>query len=792
MPSTVTYRQQFAYFEDAYGRVRADFVISNSFDGLFAPDPIDVDIIEIGSTKHDVEDGEGRVVEDEIEFTMHEEWISTSADEAGFQFVLDAQNSTYYDGDALRYHIDDIRYCALFIRPAEQTTLQPADAEFIGMIRSEMKATDLQWRGSDWASNATPLRTWKASARTYTEGILEAVTLKDLIYGAGQSGQPGFVQGISTAWEALKVSDPIGTWREDADRFEYWRGLVSLNETIRCLATNLEVTLLQMFGLSYTITIDESPIGVRFSQAERANATLQYMTAPQIYQISADRKELALGDTVAPEYHPLIQYCRVKPLFGNPSVDVGYNAEYGISSVGVNATTYAWEAVESFPRLMYEIAFSLGMYVTFYATSATDIHVAFHARKSMVRDQVYLRDPAAAEVETAPVDGAEQERYYADAMGLATEGDERALGVNYYELGDNADSYIESDTTKAVRARGAKRLLFSIAPTLRYYGRILDDGLYLYDYYQFHGTVEAPPYRAGNPHRWDRKGATCSLFMVNVHAPDAVEQIAGARAVHPVAACTFEYEGNERTFYTLAEYIRILQRIDAGAYAHEYTLTVPAICGFRRSSDGTHSADDGGRGSWRNLALGCEMVIDGISYVVVGIERNIPSLETKIRLHASTRFAFSDATAQGTVRAMQVPRPAPHVPVPAKAHYQQYDAEEQIAQGDAVTLTSTGGVVRAIAANPHYGRVLGIAITDAQVGMPVIVQTHGVVSCPAYSWGIGMSVYLRTSSTLNLSQSVLAARSSTEDYFLRIGVAVAANAVELTRGQGFIYYPPIV
>ena len=87
------------------------------------------------------------------------------------------------------------------------------------------------------------------------------------------------------------------------------------------------------------------------------------------------------------------------------------------------------------------------------------------------------------------------------------------------------------------------------------------------------------------------------------------------------AQVTARINGEDKEFESLSDYINFITSRDAISFETEYNLTVPFLCGFRRSQDGSHADDDGGRGSWKNVKLGSELTIDSIEYAVVGIKR---------------------------------------------------------------------------------------------------------------------------------------------------------------------------
>jgi hypothetical protein len=232
---------------------------------------------------------------------------------------------------------------------------------------------------------------------------------------------------------------------------------------------------------------------------------------------------------------------------------------------------------------------------------------------------------------------------------------------------------------------------------------------------------------------------------------------------------------------------------EGGYYETEYTLTVPYLCSFRASADGTATEDDGGRGNWKNLKRGSTFVVDGATYVAVGIERFLDRPETKIRLHNASRFAV-DVTAGAPAEILPDPPEYPNANAIGEASYVWQAGSGDIAIGDGVALISSNEVERANARNEHFEIVYGIAITAASDGEAVKIQTAGVVSCADWSLTPGQPVYLRSSAlgSPNVSSTPLASSTATEDLYVVLGVAVTATSFKFEPSAQFIFHPPVV
>jgi hypothetical protein len=270
---------------------------------------------------------------------------------------------------------------------------------------------------------------------------------------------------------------------------------------------------------------------------------------------------------------------------------------------------------------------------------------------------------------------------------------------------------------------------------------------------------------------------------------DVVEGLQGEKCIHPIAAVHANINGVENTYYSLSDYINALMERDSKYFETEYNITVPYICSWRKSADGLHVDDDGGRGRLSNLQLGAKVVIDSIEYMVIGIERDWNAWTTKLRLHYADRFAFEEASGLAAectpiISVLQAPAPSPMYKQPqARAAV----AGEDIEEGAYVSMLDDGTVVIAKSIADHFGRLVGVATTSAATGEYVSYQTSGIASCSSWTFTPGRSVYLRGLVAPNLSQTALASKTVDECLFARVGMAVSPTEIKLDEQLEFIF-----
>lgn len=784
-----TYRQIWSYHEDGYGTTTLMFVVAAAYEDLFdLSAAIDVDVFDVESSKKDLEIAEGILAEDELSFTLYEQSAITSDDEDAIAFCLDAQDST----DPSKR-----RFVALFIQPADTDAPAVSEMEFSGIIRSDMRASDILWHDAQWGTAPTPRREWRLTARPYFEGAFEEISMYDLIYGAGDVLDPvatGYVKGITSAWEAQYVADRCGYFRSvqtgsTALRETRWGAIVPLSDLLQMLADNLCETL-DARGLgSFTIDIEQSPLDVTFSPArfrwgQKGSTISRFVwgngdTTNPPYQVdAADAVSCDLGDTLI-DRQLYVSYFKVKPTW-LPVVPDDPQSKYG------------FEQLESFVHLLYAVAANFGVFLRITFPTAAEMKVSFVARGAIAKGSTFVRDVTAAELETTP-SSEDGDSFAGDTFTLATEGENEY----YWE----PRIWGESKKTKNDRTRSRDNLIqFTISPTLRKVVNGNGDGI---NYSPGTGlpSYQKIPHNArfyndgalwneGDP-RYDAIGMTTALHVLCDVATEKVTT-GGTSIIAPVAAVHAVIDGEDLTFRAMSEYLnRVFQR-DRVYFETEYTLDVPYLCSFRKSADGTHADDDGGRGRWQNLQLGSEITIDGVTYITVGIERSFRDPGTKIRLHDTSRFAFTASTGAGSVIAASTIDDEESNAVSVAEVMHGLECGEPIDAGDIVSIAADGCLYRSLARDTHYDRVLGIAESAGLAGEVISVRTSGVATHAGYSFSPGAPLYLRSSTigTPNISESRLLARTSSENYVFPIGRAISATSVQIMTGTHYYLYPP--
>jgi len=780
------YRQAWTYVEDDYGTVTVVFAVSDTYSELFdLSSAVDVDVFLVSKTKNDLDVGEGILVEDEIEFDLAETAAESQDDWDAIAFTLDAQDAVT---------IAKRRFCALFIQPVDIDAPTIDEADFVGVIRPKMSAEDLQWNDAAWGTAPAPLRVWKVTASPFFNDTFDQLSMKDLIYGHGDIGDPintEYVKGIDATWESNNVADKMGYFSgvaagSSADRKAKFAKITSLNDFMERITLNLVDTLdARGFG-TYTVNLLASPLDFTLSPARfryddiggKISRYVQsyFSRATPPYQIkTGDAVTVQLGD-IGFTSHLWISYFLVKP-------------EYDTNPPNGSPKEYGFENVKTYTAFLYALAANTAMYVEFRYTSPTELNISFKSHAGIIKHQVFAQDATRADIDTGPTPE-EERRYYGMSFWLASEGPNEYTGAPQFGW------YASSVTTQL--KKDGNRTMLSISPTLRntYYA---NDGISYTGTAQT-GFVRLPHnarfydddvLKAANDPRYDAQGLTTALYVMTTG--NGEYGLASQDLIHlPAAALHVVLDGNNETFYSLSEYLNRIYGRDALYYETEYRITVPFICSFRKAQDGSHADDDGGRGRWQNLELGCTFDIDGVEYVIVGIERDFKNIRTDLRLHVRSRFDFASSTGVGSDEAAQETNDfLPDVDVNNVVLSKTFG--EEIRAGDYVTLRSDGKVYRSRAHDEDYSGLYGVALQDGFDLDLKDVQIEGVVTNANYAFDVGKRVHVRTTTvgTPNVSTTHLQSNDGTENMFAEVGLALNTTTLKIEPGYRGIY-PPLL
>lgn len=800
--------------ESQYGIVTREFVVSDAYDTLFDdPTAVMISGVDIDSTKHDIELSTGVQAEDELQLVLDEAFLRMQDDLDAAEFIKQAQDP------------GEQRFCALFIQP-EYPVKTTASLEFSGAILPSQGAEDLRWYGPQFSDTPTPLRRWKLTVKSFDVNVFDQAKLEDLIRNQEDGVDNGLTDGLTkqTGWntsdianDAAPVADRLGYFKWFKDGL--WREvrfaeLANLNAVLRGLADVLQERLRISLNVpSYTIVIDDAIIDGRFTPArfrhvlatDQDNSNIAYRTrycgwdgdqliggafkSTNFYKVFPDDGvTLKLGDTATAGESPWIHWRMVNP----PA------AARGLSFL----------RAKTFADLLYMIAASFGLFVRFYYTDSTTMHIQFISRQSLVRERVYIPGVTKASLKVSPFAASAQnpEVSPGQSCAFALEGDD------VYEQVTNdirKPGYFMPSSRMQTQQTG-DRLLFTLSPTVRRQSRGEDDssevqpGFYLphnaffYDggHRKTHPKNDDETYRAIDP---DDRHIHTGIYVRCTGIQDVEDTrigwgTDGLTVYLPATAVTVtDPDGVGREFRTMSGYVNFLRGVQGDAFNNEYELTVPFLCRFRRSQDGSHADDDGGRGRWQNLQIGSVIGVDGVDYVTFGIERKHRQHETNIRLHAVTAYSFSDSVG------LQAPVDggAPPTAVFLGSTYEPttsvvdrtWLALEEIRQGDAVVMAADASVRRATAFQSSHALVIGIALNDAPEGGLVRIG-RGTVTCQNWSFpDTGLPVYVRTAvlPDVNLSVFPLTEPNVGENTFICVGTAVATATLEFEIKHDFVY-----
>jgi hypothetical protein len=704
--------------EDGFGRTEDIFVVSDTYVGLSdlaTATEVPNDLVDWDNTKHDLEAKSGEFVQDEISFTIDETRAKETLDWDVVAFILAAQDNSVK------------RFCARVINPAALNPVPEGDFEFRGRIVSDMSGEDIDWSDVQYGSNINPLRVWDCTAAAFDAGYLI-----DKELATENEESPGLFELIDTAWQDANIKDWVAYFDYDQP-FDYsrvaaWGKLVPLGTLLNKL-----LALASSDGVTMTFDSTMTP----------------YRVAPARFRPWSSNAD-SLSNTVGEVKTRYVNYVhptngRIWPYEILDDLDPLNNDNYQLRAGGdgtqagdilISSTMIfpspeekdiSYRRFKSLREMLYEIASDLGMYVSWIYDSASAIRCKFVGRDSLVTNDVYLRDTTKASINIRSVERQGQKERY---VGVGTKWT-REGGYTVY----NYDGYgfrPSSPTLDGLPGKG-RLTAMTISPTvclLQGRGKDIINSGELYSFSliphglrfrkRVGGVLEMDNAFHDAFPEYNRAVAHSGMFvMCPRHANDFSIGIAtGTLLPQPVARIIANVDGDDIAFDAISDFKNWLYGLDEGAYDNEYTITVPGLNQFKFAPTDVNA-------TWKAATLAARLTLDGIEWVVLGVQRN--RYDTELRVHTAQRYDRF-AIANGNVPMNSIlakTAPAALSDIERPTIFKGARAGETIASGQAVAIDEDGNAVVAKAIAAHVGRVIGIATQDAFENDIFDVQTSG-------------------------------------------------------------------
>lgn len=605
---------------------------------------------------------------------------------------------------------------------------------FDGQIDFNAKSNDVKWNDTQWGSAQNPDRNWDFTATSFGIAILNKVNLISVLMAIGND----------TSWINLKVQKDSSA----QPSYEQYDTILQIQNTV-----NLPVLLDKIFEVAISLLPTEfSGFTINLINSQ----STFYFTPGKPTFINLAQKDQLEG--FIPENENPTRL-RVLGTTGGTGTQCIIN--WDMALVNNANKEYSFQRYETLTELLYGIAVFFGCYVKYETVAYNVINISFLARQEIGTNEVYLIDAESASLSIEYADSDKENiAYFAEPNSLLIEGND----VYRFEP---RDAVLTPSAKKQAEKKEGERLLFSLAPGL-YYNmgmRKVANAIWENNY--------------NNDH--DHYGIITAIYQ---------KSITNNTYLRPSVEMSIKVDGIETAYETSAECINANLANDGKFYKQEYEIDIPYLTGFSVNSDGSNNI-------WSDLKTGYKIKVDSIYYSIIGIERSVSNLTTKIRLHKLTQYAFEQPSAN--LMTIELPELFTSMFLSNPGSFIGTSAES-LDPGVAVFLGDDELWHYGYSESVNGGLIGGITLSCGGIGTEVIlmsngyIQTGGLIGFDNISFNIssndGLFVRaLKGSEPLitNISQTELTEKSGTEDFYIKIGYPIANDAVVLDFSEQWIF-----
>lgn len=799
-----TYRQDETQYEDGFGDLTISYVFSDDWDGLFSSESIAIDIVVPSKIKFKREAKIGALALDNFDFSISEAAFSyddtTVVSTPKTQLDIEKEFLSLCTGSS----VGSLFFVGVFINTGETPDINKS--LYIGAVDKEFSWEDILWNGNQFGSSPAPLRKYDFTCTPGQESVFDEIPLQEII------------DEIDETWEDTYVFNGRGFYKKGSLECRIPR-LVHSKELFLKLAETYE-SLLSANGYgTWTIEYSTAKMNGRYSPMRWGRGYIEHIAGPFISGIvkdkdnnivNADQTKLSkIYDDEAIEMYiasstfvtneskvfPYIPYCVVKPNIN----DTNDRNEYNESA----ADKFLWQNIErvgdSFTNLLYAIATNLGLSVKFSFTGQRAIKIQFVNKQSIFDgEEIYIKDVTKASGENLLAEARDESKQLKGLMSyLVAEPVDEEWSRVHNRVSPHTTSDGQPITTTKQRDEGVDNLLSIGAAVWQVDDRVhpgASPGYYIpnsllfpYVYgwripYYMHlsntsGGKEIDGKAMGDSIIYNSVSFSNQMFMrldKRVGETDCPDEYFA-----PIARLEVERDGEDKYFYSLADYVNGINKEDKEKFATKYKLEIPYLMCASTSNTGSSP-------SVLNLGIDKIITLDGKKFVIDSYEIDLQKRNVKLEMSAAGRFEFGDAAGRiddkgsGTT---QTGGGDDNADIVSGITIVNSD----IKKGEFVSLVTATTVERSLPKESHYGRLFGVALADTDEDDEVLVQTGGEVTIDWLSGSVGGGVFLRdVSAVQNLSNTSLASFSVSEDLYAQVGRFIDTDRIEIDIKEHFV------
>lgn len=742
------YRQTYNITEDLHGEQIINIIVSDIYSDLLSGGGSPVNILSLETIKQDLSLENDSYGIDELQFTIRETQCESLFDKQCLSFLLDAGG------------IHNNRLIAVYFGAVDSDNLR-----FIGKISSKIGGTDIYYVANLYETKEQ-VREYKFTALSIDLSLLKKISFNSKI--TKENGQQ--IDGLNDRISDVGLSNIFKHRRTIVEQGNYYytNKLAKLTDVINYYF-GIANTILNELGFGINIVLGYSELGFKAG-------SVWYELAENIFTIN----KYGIWSTF-------------------PDVELNPNSEFAIPFIDISLIRpddinkeLSFLAISDLAEFISKLAKTFVCFPQIMTTDGINYEVTFKPYKAVVNNQyTYIAGYTDGSINISNQAVNKANEYIGMANVYAADGHD-IIKVNGNYIKEKSDKLIkqaENIRNKYKQQEVAiDRYLLTTSNTLEeIFTQTQNNYIYInkpLNIWNKSTDVESWDTSIYQTISYSDDGGLYYIpknnyFNNAIYRRSTAPPNSNHLVVRPIMGILVKIDNEDMYFNTLSDYANYVYKRDKFYYQTEIELSVPFWNGFSNNVDGSNA-------SWRFAKLGNKVKIGKTlkkyiggqwedvylekDYIITGVEINLNTPFTKIKLQNIDRFNFTHYT--GSNPAITEEETQGGTITGNNVVLRTYTAGENIGKGNAVSILNNIAYKSKINVVNDESVMVGIATNDAITNSAVIVQISGVYAYPnSFNMEFTNTLIVRHNfePNINVTNNIGAFPLTNEYYFRQLG-----------------------